>query len=197
MTDQTREGRLKAAWDALARAEQEALGDHLTYATVKPILESLVRTPAGPPEGARGEGVTQQQLRAAFTNEVIRAIGALARQQNVCREQGGKVVFVTGMEAAREYIVEQVSAALPPPAEANEQTAGERRQLAVICAEALRRHADVLRLPAGVPERLRLSADLLDQLSAAPPAEARGEEQPPIHADEAGEIAPLGATAKE
>lgn len=52
-------------------------------------------------------------LRAAFTNEVIRAIGALARQQNVCREQAGKTVFVTGMEAAREYIIEHVLSALP------------------------------------------------------------------------------------
>jgi hypothetical protein len=51
-------------------------------------------------------------LRATFTNEVIRAIGALARQQNVCREQGGQVVFVTGMEAAQEYIVEHVQLAL-------------------------------------------------------------------------------------
>lgn len=51
-------------------------------------------------------------LRATFTNEVIRAVGALARQQNVCREQGGHVVFVTGMEAAREYIVEHAEAAV-------------------------------------------------------------------------------------
>lgn len=51
-------------------------------------------------------------LRSIFTNEVIRAIGALARQQNVCREQAGNVVFVTGMEAAREYIVEHVQLAL-------------------------------------------------------------------------------------
>lgn len=47
-------------------------------------------------------------LRTAFTNEVIRAAGALARQQEVCREQEGQVVFVTGMDAAREYLVEQV-----------------------------------------------------------------------------------------
>ncbi len=52
-----------------------------------------------------------ESLRAVFTNEVIRAIGSLARQQNVCREQGGKAVFVTGMEAAREYIVEHVKLA--------------------------------------------------------------------------------------
>lgn len=62
-------------------------------------------------------------LRAVFTNEVIRAIGALARQQNVFREQGGQVVFVTGMEAAREYIVESIRAALteaaPPEKEQN------------------------------------------------------------------------------
>jgi hypothetical protein len=51
----------------------------------------------------------QAQLRAVFTNEVIRAISALARQQNVCREQNGHVVFVTGMEAAREYIIEQIN----------------------------------------------------------------------------------------
>ena len=30
----------------------------------------------------------------------LRAIGALARQQNVCREQAGQTVFVTGMDAA-------------------------------------------------------------------------------------------------
>jgi len=47
--------------------------------------------------------------RSVFTNEVIRAIGALARQQNVCREQAGQAVFVTGMEAAREYIVEHLA----------------------------------------------------------------------------------------
>lgn len=52
--------------------------------------------------------VLPKVLRAMFTNEVIRAIGALARQQHVCREQAGHVVFVTGMEATREYIVEQV-----------------------------------------------------------------------------------------
>ena len=49
--------------------------------------------------------------RSVFTDEVIRAIGALARQQNVCREQAGQAVFVTGMEAAREYIVEQLASA--------------------------------------------------------------------------------------
>lgn len=58
-------------------------------------------------------------LRAVFTNEVIRAIGALARQQEVCREQDGKTVFVTGMEAAREYLIEHVLTTLPaPPSEA-------------------------------------------------------------------------------
>lgn len=51
-------------------------------------------------------------LRDALTNEVIRAIAALARQQDVCREQDGKAVFVTGMEAAREYAVESLSGAL-------------------------------------------------------------------------------------
>jgi hypothetical protein len=51
-------------------------------------------------------------LRVAFTNEVIRAAGALARQQQVCREQEGQVVFVTGMDAAREYLVEQALSAL-------------------------------------------------------------------------------------
>lgn len=51
-------------------------------------------------------------IRAALTNDVIRAIGALARQRNVCREQGGQAVFVTGLEAAREYVVEQIMSAL-------------------------------------------------------------------------------------
>ena len=60
---------------------------------------------------------THQALRVIFTNDVIRAIGALARQQNVCREQDGKAVFVTGMEAAREYIIEHILLAIPPPAE--------------------------------------------------------------------------------
>lgn len=59
----------------------------------------------------RHDGVSKA-LRATFTNEVIRAIGALARQQNVCREQAGKMVFVTGMDATREYIVEHVRAAI-------------------------------------------------------------------------------------
>ena len=58
-----------------------------------------------------------ETLRATFTNEVIRAIGALARQETVCREQAGQMVFVTGMEAAREYIVEHIQeAALAVPA---------------------------------------------------------------------------------
>ena len=52
--------------------------------------------------------ITATALRATFTNEVIRAVCALARQSQVCREQGGEVVFVTGMEAAREYLVEHV-----------------------------------------------------------------------------------------
>ncbi len=53
------------------------------------------------------------KLREVFTNEVIRAIGLLARQQQVCREQDGKMIIVTGMEAAREYIVEHVALAAP------------------------------------------------------------------------------------
>ncbi len=74
-------------------------------------------------EPAERERLSPESLRAVFTNEVIRAVGALARQQNVCREQGGKVAFVTGMDAAREYIVEQIQAALPsPPARAKEGT---------------------------------------------------------------------------
>ena len=47
-------------------------------------------------------------LRVIFTNEKMRAICALARQQKVCREQDGAVVFVTGIEAAREYLIEHV-----------------------------------------------------------------------------------------
>jgi hypothetical protein len=58
--------------------------------------------------------IETQALRTTFTNEVIRAIGSLARQQNVCREQGGRMVFVTGMEAAREYIIEHILLALAP-----------------------------------------------------------------------------------
>lgn len=57
---------------------------------------------------------TRPELRAVFTNDAIRAIGALARQQEVCREQGGKVVFVSGMDAAREYILERVQDAADP-----------------------------------------------------------------------------------
>jgi hypothetical protein len=37
----------------------------------------------------------------------------LARQQEVCREQDGKTVFVTGMDAAREYLIEHVREATP------------------------------------------------------------------------------------
>lgn len=51
-------------------------------------------------------------VRAAFTNDVIRVVGALARQQNVCREQGGTVAFVDGMDAAREYITETIADAM-------------------------------------------------------------------------------------
>jgi len=57
-------------------------------------------------------------LRSMLTNEFIRAIGALARQQDVCRVKDGAATFVTGMEAAREYIVEHVEevlASLPSP----------------------------------------------------------------------------------
>lgn len=61
--------------------------------------------PRSPGEGRRAQ---EKELRAKLTNEVIRAIRALASQQNVCREQDGQVVFVTGIEAAREYLIEQV-----------------------------------------------------------------------------------------
>lgn len=54
---------------------------------------------------------TSKWIREALTDEVIRAARALSMQTNVCREQGGSVVFVTGIEAAREYLVEQVEAA--------------------------------------------------------------------------------------
>lgn len=50
-------------------------------------------------------------VRKALTNDVIRAIGALARQQQVCREQDGAMVFVDGMDAAREYAAEQIAEA--------------------------------------------------------------------------------------
>ena len=53
---------------------------------------------------------TADEFHAIFTNEVIRAIGSLARQREVCREQDGKAVFVTGMDAAREYIICQFAA---------------------------------------------------------------------------------------
>lgn len=99
------------------------------------------------PEPDTPAEVTQEPnraLRAVFTNEVIRAIGALARQQNVCREQGGQVVFVTGMEAAREYIVEHVNLAAKDAADTRiarlrEQIAGivaEMRMMALIAGQA-------------------------------------------------------------
>ncbi len=69
---------------------------------------------------AHGELVKlRADLRLAFTNEVLRAVGSLARQKNVCREQNGKAVFMTGMEAAREYLIEQIDAALAstPPSQ--------------------------------------------------------------------------------
>jgi hypothetical protein len=53
------------------------------------------------------------RLRELLTNDVIRATKALAQQRNVCREQGGQVVFVTGVEAAREYLIESLDALCP------------------------------------------------------------------------------------
>jgi len=79
------------------------------------------------------------ELRAVFTNEVIRAIGSLARQQNVCREQGGKAVFVTGMEAAREYIVEHISDALSASPAETELSVGDDDPLARVPPAPCRR----------------------------------------------------------
>jgi hypothetical protein len=92
----------------------------------KQLLGDAVTDPKHPPTAEMARSLRERlesaeatiaslpaALRSMFTNEVIRAIGALARQQNVCREQGGKATFVTGMEAAREYIVEHALAALP------------------------------------------------------------------------------------
>lgn len=81
---------------------------------------------------------TVEAIRSVFTNEVLRAIGALARQQNVCREQGGKAVFVTGMEAAREYIVEHAQPVL------ESALASERQR-----AEQFDSVAELLKLPEG------------------------------------------------
>lgn len=112
------EGRETPASAAIERAERYLrdegydapyAGETENEAVIRGLLaalkgEAVIAAPPAPPALA--------ELRATFTNEVIRAIGALARQQNVCREQAGQVVFVTGMEAAREYIMEHFQAAL-------------------------------------------------------------------------------------
>lgn len=57
----------------------------------------------------RARPTIERILRAALTNEVVRAMSALSRQRAVCREQGGQIVFVSGYEAAREYLVETIA----------------------------------------------------------------------------------------
>lgn len=52
-----------------------------------------------------------QTIRAAITNEVIRAVAALRQQRTVAREQDGQTVFVPGTEAAREYLIETLDRA--------------------------------------------------------------------------------------
>ena len=78
------------------------------------------------------------RLRSVFTNEVIRAVGALVRQQNVCREQAGQVVFVTGMEAAREYISEQFAVA---HAQDQGWLQPDEKQLLIALLDEAERHA--------------------------------------------------------
>lgn len=58
------------------------------------------------------EAQMAERLRQALTTEVIRAISALRQAAHVCREQDGQTVFVSGPEAAREYAVETLLAAL-------------------------------------------------------------------------------------
>jgi hypothetical protein len=92
----------------------------------------------------------ERQLRAVFTNEVIRAIAALARQREVCREQAGQAVFVSGMDAAREYIVEHAQPILHAALEA--ATARLASQQAHV--EALEKERDELLLDRHQPGRI-------------------------------------------
>lgn len=54
----------------------------------------------------------QQKIRAAIDNEVIRAVAVLRQQKTVARDQDGQTVFVSGTEAAREYLIETLALAL-------------------------------------------------------------------------------------
>lgn len=56
----------------------------------------------------------RDHIRCVLTDEVIRAVRSLAIERAVCREQDGHVVFVTGIDAAREYIIEMICRADPP-----------------------------------------------------------------------------------
>jgi hypothetical protein len=75
-------------------------------------LAALLAT-EGPAPAQPSREALAARLRELLTNDVIRATKALAQQRNVCREQGGQVVFVTGVEAAREYLSESLDALCP------------------------------------------------------------------------------------
>lgn len=54
----------------------------------------------------------QQKIHEAIDHDVIRAVAALRQQRTVAREQNGQTVFVSGTEAAREYLLETLACAL-------------------------------------------------------------------------------------
>lgn len=115
----------------------------------------------------------QPKLRAAFTNEVIRAVSSLARQREVCREQDGKAVFVSGMDAAREYLTEQVLGVMVPASTLREHTCHDMNPPfpgeCQACVEeriddALNRGAEHL------PDLAQKPVDLMDALRRALPS---------------------------
>lgn len=98
--------------DWAVRVIRNHVRDPQALATAATIILSdygALKGGAAPREGEDGKAET---IRAVLTNEVLRAVCALRQQQQVCRGQAGQVTIVSGMDAAREYLVEQFASAL-------------------------------------------------------------------------------------
>lgn len=112
---------VREAWDAIARAETEVLGDHLTFASIEPILTALAALPLS---GVRGP----QEWRDALRKLMKESAAVLALAEPELRDSIGNTnlaVFKLRIKEAGELLSGSPLTDAPQHEETNDSRSGD------------------------------------------------------------------------
>ena len=146
---------VREAWDAIARAETEALGDHLTFASVEPILSKLV---AASPSDATGTPPAWQ-CHQCGRDGVGEPFKGTITEHGVTRHP-----FFCSYQCRTKW------AAIGTPDQGRQQLIAEAEGLLSIQADGLALWTEEEQIKAG---------DVIERLLSALAASSRGSSRPP------------------